>query len=154
VKQIFFYLSYKKMAVRIVQGDPNAYAFRHLIPAPDTDPSTIRPVVTIIGDDESNAAKFCDAEQLDAQGNYRLPKALRAARAAGYTSSYAKYVDDTKAADAAKKAADDAKQAADEALKSELIKTKQEFDEYKRVTEARFDKVAALLSTLAASTGN
>ena len=139
VHEIFFYLySVQRMLVRVGHSDPDKYPFKHLFPAPDADPSTITPIVTSIADLAGQEHKYCDADQLDADGNFRIPRALRAARAAGYTSAFEKYAAETKAAQEAVKAEQARKDA-------EIVALKAQLEALSAQCEVRFEKTGQLL---------
>ena len=105
----------------------------------------IKPVVHIIDKDfKGQEHLYCDKSQLDAEGRYRRPKKLQEAERRGFKSVMEMDMADKQAAEDAK-----AKEAQD--LKIKLEKSQQDFDDYKKTMEARFDKLATMLQALGGS---
>jgi hypothetical protein len=104
--------------------------------------------------------KLCHPSQLDADGNYRLPKLLKEAMKEGHNNVMSHYEakmkqqrdDDDKRQREKDSVIDNlttrSKVFEDHArdVEAQLVQTQKDFEEYKRLTESRFDKLAKMIS--------
>lgn len=104
--------------------------------------------------------KLCHPSQLDADGNYRLPKLLKEAMKEGHDNVMSHYQAKIKRQkddeEKQRKNKDDlidnlttrSKVFEDHAreVEAQLVQTQKDFEEYKRLTESRFDKLAKMIS--------
>ena len=104
---------------------------------------------------EEERKKLCRPEQLDKDGNYRIPKVLKKARERGFDCPLKMNEADKKAEETEKKSLIDNLTQRSKVLEehareveSQLDQTKKDFEEYKRLTEARFDKLANIITAL------
>lgn len=118
---------------------------------PPFDPRETK-IVCLLDLPEEERKKLCRPEQLDANGNYKIPKILQKAYDRGFKSAYEMNEADRKAEEASKLAVIDnltqrSKVFEDHArdVESQLAQTQKDFEEYKKLTESRFDKLAKLL---------
>jgi len=132
------------------QIDPKDYPFKKFIDEQkdldcDEHRHKIKTVIHIIDKDcKGEEHIYCDKSQRNTEGKFRRPKKLIEAEQRGFKS-----VADMVEAD--KKAQEDAKAKAEEELKKKLEKSQQDFDDYKKTMEARFDKLATMLQALGGS---
>jgi predicted SAM-dependent methyltransferase len=128
----------------IVKSDPKDYPFKKYIDECkhldcDEHRHKIKPIVHIIDKDfKGQEHLFCDKSQRNAEGKFRRPKKLIEAEQRGF-KSVAEMVE------ADKKAEEDKKLQEAEDLKKKLEKTQKDFDDYKMVTEERFNKLVSLI---------
>jgi hypothetical protein len=143
----------------IVQSDPKDYPFKKFINEHkhldcDEHRHEIKPIVQIIDKDfKGQEHLFCDKEQRNAEGKFRRPKKLIEAERRGFTS-----VAEMDMAD--KKEADDKERKDKEALikrsvilenharelEKQLADSIKSLEDYKALTDQRFDKLVALIS--------
>ena len=126
----------------IIQSDQNPFQrFYDEVKHLDTDElrHQIKPIIHVIDQDfKGEEHKYCDPSQLDATGKFRRPKRLIEAERRGF-----KNIMEMDNAD--KKANEDKKLKETEDLKQQILKNQQDFDNYKAVTEERFNKLVALI---------
>jgi hypothetical protein len=131
--------------------DPTTYAFRHHIEANkhlnnENDYHQIKPIIEYIDRDyKGQEHRFCDKEQLDAQGSFRIPKALKAAREAGHENVMEHYeAIQRKKKDDDNKASDDFKNQIDK-MNQTLIDTIATIKTQQDKNDVRFDKLLNLI---------
>jgi len=128
----------------IVQSDPKDYPFKKFIAEQkhldcDEHRHKIKPICHIIDKDcKGREHLFCDKSQRDAEGKFRRPKKMIEAEQRGF-KSVAEMVE------ADKKAEEDAKAKAEEDLKKQLSQAQKDLEDYKALTEERFNKLVALI---------
>ena len=128
----------------IVKSDPKDYPFKKFCDEQkhldcDEHRHKIKPIVQIIDRDfKGQEHLFCDKSQRNAEGKFRRPKKLIEAEQRGF-KSVAEMVE------ADKKAEEDAKAKAAEDLKKQLSQAQKDLEDYKALTEERFNKLVALI---------
>lgn len=128
--------------------DQKDYPFHKFIDAKrelDTDElrHTIKPTIHVIAQDfKGEEHLFCDKEQRCPLGKYRRPKVLVEAEKRGFATGL-EMVEADQASQ--KKAEEDKKVKEADDLKNKLEKSQQDFDDYKALTEERFNKLVALI---------
>jgi len=144
--------------------DPKDYPFKYLIDEQkhlDTDElrHTIKPVKVNIASLVGKEHLYCDPAQLDAEGKYRRPKKLMEAERRGFKSVIEMDQADKKAAEDAKtKIIEDQRRTIEEqaghietlsvrskGLEDHARLLEKDLVDYKTLTEARFDKLVALI---------
>jgi len=124
--------------------DPKDYPFKKYIDECkhldcDEHRHKIKPIIQIIDRDfKGQEHLFCDKSQRNAEGKFRRPKKLLEAEQRGF-KSVAEMVE------ADKKAEEDAKLQEAENLKMQLAKSQKDLEDYKALTEERFNKLVALI---------
>lgn len=140
--------------------DPKDYPFRHLIEEQkhlDTDElrHTIKRSICNVSLEVGKEHLYCDKEQLNAEGKFRRPKKLQDAERRGF-----KNVMDMDNAD--KKAEEDKKVKEHEDMKirsqimerhardleDQLLQSRKDLEDYKALTEDRFNTIAVILQDL------
>lgn len=128
----------------MVKIDPKDYPFKKFIDEQkhldtDEDRHKMKPITHRIDEHfKGQEHLFCDKSQLDAGGKFRRPKKLQEAERRGFNS-----VMEMDMAD--KKAAEDAKVKETDDLKKQLAQSQKDLEDYKALTEERFNKLVALI---------
>ena len=141
------------METVIIQSDPKDYAFKKIIDEHkhldcDEHRHTIKPIIHVINKDfKGQEHLFCDKDQLCPLGKYRRPKKLIEAEQKGFASV-------SEMMEAAKKDQEEKKQKEIETLteRSRVLEehardVQKKFDDYIKLTNERFDKIALLFES-------
>jgi predicted SAM-dependent methyltransferase len=123
--------------------DPKDYPYKKWIDEQkhldtDEDRHKIKTIAIRVEDQVGQEHLYCDKSQLDANGKFRRPKKLIEAESRGF-----KTVMEMDNAD--KKAEEDKKLQEAEDMKKKLQKSQQDLEDYKTLTEERFNKLVALI---------
>lgn len=122
----------------------------------DTDElrHTMKPIIHIIDKDfKGKEHLYCDKEQLDSNGKFRRPKIMIEAERRGYDSVSDMMEADKKKDEENKKKEDEQRQNKikileenNDILTRHARSVEEAFNEYKKLTDERFDKLAKLLT--------
>jgi hypothetical protein len=129
----------------IVQSDPKDYPFKKFCDEQkhldcDEHRHKIKPICHVVVQDfKGEEHVFCDKSQRNAEGKFRRPKKLMEAEQRGF-KSVAEMVE------ADKKAEEDKKVKETEDLKKQNSDLQKQLDDYKALTEERFNKLVNMMT--------
>lgn len=131
--------------------DPKDYPFKKFIDENkhlDTDElrHTMKPIKVRVEDMCGEEHLYCDKEQLNAEGKYRRPKKLQEAESKGFKSVMEMDMADKKLAEEKERKDKEELIQRSIILEKQLADSIKSMEDYKALTEDRFNKLVALLT--------